>query len=312
MAAYDGPANASLNTSNLSRMPRDFNGKGLSTEYETAFTVASVLQIVTGSSLNGFVLLLLFLNIHLLQIPSNLILFNLALLDFLTCSLLLPYHLYMVLSGQLDAFKVHLHRVLLSFSIIANMNGAVIMTVDRYLAVFYSLRYTTLVTSSRTRCVLAISCGVAFLCAFAYFLALHYNLDGFEILYAIFNITCVVTILLLYGVIFKATRQQIRKIASQERDPRKARAVFCQKTLKSVKTTGSVVFFFLVSYLPLFITSMISWSRSLSTMSRFFAQEALVWSLSSVFWNSCANPLLYCAFSEKLRATIWATFRRFK
>lgn len=294
--------NISVNVSTLSNPSKEYNGIIFSTDNKRVFIAISLFQIITGSLFNGLVLLLFFLNVHLLQIPSNLILLSLALSDFVACSLFVPYHLHVALTSILYDHSDYL--ALSAFSIFVNMNGAVIMTVDRFLAILYPMRYNTLVTSFRTRCILLFSWCIASLFFTVILCTRLFDFVGFRYFLTGFNVTCTLAIFSLYGAILRSARQQLRKIAALEPDTQKARIVMLKGTLKSAKTSGTIVFFFLASYLPLLVSSIM---RSLSVS---VWKETLVWSLSSAFWNSCVNPLLYCAFSKKLRAITRGTFRR--
>ena len=88
------PTNVPWNASNLTRMENPEISAG-----SRAILVAVIaLQMVTGSVLNTLVILLFLLNVHLLQVPSNLIVFSLSSSDFISSSIFLPFHLYTVSS----------------------------------------------------------------------------------------------------------------------------------------------------------------------------------------------------------------------
>lgn len=264
--------------------------------------VTCVLQIVTGSLFNSLVLFVFFRNRYLLQTPSNHVLLNLAISDFFACCFVIPSHMYAILSGN----RNHVYQSFLMFFVTVSMGGAVIMTVDRFLAIFYPLRYLCFVTTSRTCLVIASNWSVSSVLSLIFFLHMHYRvLAGILYVMAAVNLACLFTILSLYAAIFHCSWRQIQKVFAQESDRRKARVGRCKKTLKSARRTGCVVFFVVISYLPVFVIGTLS---LVGSTEKHIITEGFLWAVSFAFWNSCVNPLIYCVFSGKLRATMHGTF----
>ena len=82
-----------------------------------------------------------------------------------------------------------------------------------------------------------------------------------------------------------------------------------KQTLKSAKTSGSVVFFFAVTFVPFCINCATNESR-LAPLSTF--NELTAWLLALAFLNCSVNSLRDCAFSEKLRVVTCKTLRRMR
>lgn len=269
----------------------------------TTFLVLSLLQIITGSLFNGFVISLLLVNQRLREIPANVILLSLAISDFFACAVVLPYHVYLVL----HVYENRMHLTLLLFSMTVSMIGTVVLTADRFLAIVYPLRYNVLVTIRRTRYVLVSYWLLSILYATIFYIALCYQIKGMRYFLLLVEFCAVLTILVFYGVIFRAAFRQIRQIKYQDGDVRGAGVAVFKRTLSSAKTSGSIVFFFVVSYLPVFILAACNEYRSVPISTY---NDYIIWLLCLAFLNCNINPLLYCMFSEKLRHIILGHWRR--
>ena len=270
--------------------------------YEFGFMFSSVLEIAAGSVFNSLVILVLILNRRLLEIPSNVILLSLAVSDFFACSIVLPYHLYEILNLR----ETLVHQALLLFSMTVGMFGIVLLTGDRFMAIFWPLRYPRIVSLSRTRLVLIANWLFSFLHSVMYCLAGIYKIKGIRYCIALVNFAAVLTIFILYGFIFRAACRQIKFIHDRRQASRNVTFIVFRRTLKSAKSCGCVVVFFAVTYLPVCINSILYEMRKVAVS---FFNERTVWLLALVYLNCSLNPLLYCAFSPNLRAIIWKTLR---
>ena len=269
----------------------------------TAFIVLSVLQIISGSLFNGFVISLLVINHRLLAVPANVTLLSLAISDFLACAVVLPYHVYLVLGIKENAIQM----TLLFFSVTLSMAGTVILTADRFLAIVYALRYNVLVTITRTRYALVCSWLFSLLYSTMFYIALRLGITEMRYLLLIVKVCGISVILLCYCVIFRAACRHIRRIKNQERSLRRASAVVLKKTLISAKRSGSIVFLFAICYLPVFCLAAYNEIRSVPPS---IYNDYVIWLLCLAFFNCSVNPLLYCMFSEKLRLIVLGYWHR--
>jgi hypothetical protein len=292
--------NSTTQTTNFT----EFQGNAGRMDNVGTFVVLSLVQIVTGSLFNGFVIMVLFINYRLLQVPAHFILLSLAISDFFACVVVLPYHVYLILHIN----ETQLHHTLLLFSMTLSMAGTIALTVDRFLAVFYPLRYNVLVTMKRARYVVASCWVISILYSAFFYMALHYRIAGVRYLLLLVKCCAVVAIFLLYAVIFRAACRQIKQIKSQEGgDPRRASVVMFKKALSSAKSSGSIVFFFAATYLPVCVLAARNEYRALPISTY---NDYVIWLLCLAFLNCSLNPLLYCMFSEKLRLMILGYWRR--
>ena len=271
--------------------------------WQTGFIVFTLLEISLGTWLNGFIIFVLFFNHHLLEIPANIVLLSLAISDFFSCGVVLPYHLYEIIHLRETLF----HQTLLLFSMTVGMIGILLLTGERFLSIICPLRYNALVTLSRTRSALTTSWLLCFVHSAIYYIAGQYKIRGTRYLISFVNFVAVLAMFVLYGVIFRAAFRQIRMVHNRRTALRSTGFVVFRRTVKSAKICGSLVLFFALTYLPVCINA-ITYEMRKVPVSLF--NKGTAWLLTSVYLNCSVNPLLYCAFSPNLRAFVCKTWRR--
>ena len=178
------------------------------------------------------------------------------------------------------------------------------ITVERYIAIKHSLRYTTIVTEVR------LICSSAFLWIIAFLLTLPVILQNSNMTRKISSVTmasCLAIIVfcqvVLYGEARRHQRQTIEQQISMEVKQRKLREK------KALKTTTTVLFFLLLNYSPLIFVQILFTiyiiesdnSREILTLTAIF----------SVIANSLVNPIIYCVRVRQFRvAFIELIFRK--
>lgn len=154
--AYTSP-NFSSTTNNVDEGKKSF----LNAQKKIIFITVSIVLVLLGSVLNGLIIFLLRRNSHLLDIPANRILLNKAIIDFLTSFILLPYEMIAAVVGNYEGIR-NIEFYLIFFTLNVGVHGAVIMSIDRLLAIIYPLRYYSFVTATRIRWILALNWLISF------------------------------------------------------------------------------------------------------------------------------------------------------
>ena len=179
------------------------------------------------------------------------------------------------------------------------------ITVERYIAIKHSLRYTTIVTEVR------LICSSAFLWIIAFLLTLPTIISQNDsIMRKISTVTMASSLAIIafcQVVLYREARRHQRQTADQQISMEVKQRKLKEK--KALKTTTIVLFFLLLNYSPLIFVQILfniyviesENSRDILTLTVIF----------SVIANSFVNPIIYCASVRQFRvAFIQLIFRK--
>ena len=222
-----------------------------------------------------------------LRYPSNLFLCNLALSDVIVGLIVEPFYLTVELLKMHGYPKGDDCTLETAFSVIAflvcgvSFGNVTLVSMDRYMAIHYPLRYDTIVTIPRVY-ILIISCWV--LSAFCSSILL-WNMVIFLHL-----VTVVCAILLIMSTfihikIYRIVRRHRSVIQAQEQAVHSTNAGLNMVGFKkTVINTFLVHYFLLICYLPFTVACILT------------DDSPILWRVAStaVYLNSALNPFLYC------------------
>ena len=174
------------------------------------------------------------------------------------------------------------------------------ISMDRYIAIHYHLRYQEIVTLKRSFMTLALICLLAGLCTLFFLSMVHY---GFYF-YLSLNIICVCVVVFASGSIYRVVRRHQRVIALQRavraRSP-ETRPISLLRFKRSFVNMQILCWALLVFYLPFFILAgHMVLPRGTLQLGQSFRQFAVF----SLYLNSTVNPFLYCWRYRHIRVAL--------
>ena len=176
------------------------------------------------------------------------------------------------------------------------------ISMDRFIALQYHLRYATLVTNSRVICSIVAASLIILICSG---LRLWDNV-GFHLLFAMLTGVCLVISTLCYIKIYQIVQRHRVQIRSQEQATKSH--VIQNRTEKmrlkqSALNTFVFYIFMIACYSPSYILLFL-FGISYSTWKT-------EWTISTtvVFMNSSLNPVLFCWRIRQLRVAVVKTAR---
>ena len=266
----------------------------------SAINVPSMLVAIVGNSL--ILAAILSTRSPSLRSPAILLLCNLAVSDLLVGLVIQPLFIVSVF---------HSTRLLLTgiWFILSNSACGISLctltaiAVDRFLALHYHLRYSTIVTSFRIKTFLTALWLMNFIFSGTVY---FWSLRIFSLYLTIFVCLCLIISIFCYVRIFKIVRHQQKKIQCQHQAVNLPQGSTISNLLQLEKSAINSFLFFIVmvlfyipvsTYLSLFITKN-TWQSG--------------WRVATtlVYINSSVNPFLYCWRIGDLRAAVLKTARK--
>ena len=180
------------------------------------------------------------------------------------------------------------------------------ISVDRFLALHFHMRYATLVATTRVKISIAfiwlynfVSSALYYLVPFIYFFIMTLT-----------TVICILTFFLAYlGIYFIVRHHQLQIHAQQETVESKdvagnVHGISMARLKKSAMNTFVFFIFFVICYLPMYalLTFAISKRAQWTTEYDF--------SITVVFLNSAINPFLFCWRLQELRRNVLKTLRK--
>ncbi|CAF94065.1 unnamed protein product, partial [Tetraodon nigroviridis] len=245
------------------------------------------------------------------QTTTNLILLSMAVSDFLVGLAVMPLMIVTLDScrgtSTVVCYLYHLFSFILTSASVGNM---VLISVDRYVAICYPLRYSSIKPNRVKICVSL--CWISsviynFILLNDYLSQLDFTSSCYKkcilyIDYILVIVDVVITfcvpltvIIVLYSRVFvvavtqaRAMRAQVSTISSQSVSAMKSE-------MRAARTLGIIILFFLMSFFPYYISSLTGQGLS---------DEALTGQLLLFFCNSTINPIIYAFFYPWFRKSL--------
>lgn len=248
-----------------------------------------------------------------LQTPTNIILLSLAVSDLLVGAAVMPISIIVSQNCRILRRIVCILQILLSFILTsASVGTMVLISVDRYLAICYPLRYPLILTTARVKISVSL----------CWFISIIYNIimlkdqlpsadfsnpcyqkcklvknnvaDGVDMFLTFIGPLSV--IILLYMRVFVVALSQARVLRSHISATATDTVTIKRSTLKAARTLGIVLLVFIFCFCPYYIPSLTGQDSTSSL--------AYIFQLWLLYGNSAFNPLIYAFFYPWFRKAI--------
>ena len=178
------------------------------------------------------------------------------------------------------------------------------ISVDRFAALHYHMRYITIVTTSR---VLYALVAIWFIMFSALSALLLWDTLIYRVVSSVFIVVCLLISSFCYIRIFQIVQRHQMQIHAQQQVVQNSEAsnsLNITELKKSAKNVFIYYTFLLLCYIPIFIF------LALVGMAKMEWREEWHFATILVFVNSCINPLLYCWRIRELRKAVRKTARK--
>ena len=278
------------------------------------FTLAAVILNIVTCPMTVCVNLLVIVAVKTkprLQTMYNLLLCALAATDMVVGAVIQPIYVVgemsLLTGSSLTEYCTQYTRVALLFlsPCIASLLLLALLSIERYLAMKYSLRYTDIITKGRVATAV-ITCWVIAVLppVFLYFFSHHV----LSIMTAVFIKSVSFAVIAYCHIsVFLVTRRHVIRIKSEQVSQDTKKKFLEEK--KAAITTSIVVGFVLFSFVPLLVYTLLRPLLLKSYFGNLFISFKPV-VLSFVLINSLCNPIIYCWRSSVLRKALFELLGR--
>ncbi len=236
-----------------------------------------------------------------LRSPSTYLLCSLAVSDLLVGFIVQPVYISYRLSQNESLYKVLTVTAFAACGV--SLFTITAISVDRFLALHYHMRYPILMTTKRATYTSAVLWFISFLLSLLSFwkMTAYYFAMGLSIA------ICLLISTVCYIRIYQIVRRHQRQIHVQQQAVDNLNTENNQNIRRSTKSAKSTFIYYVVMimcYTPLFITMSILFISPRHWTSPWYFTDTIA------FMNSSINPFLYCWRLRDLRAAVVKTAKQ--
>jgi len=233
--------------------------------------------------------------------PSITLLCSLAMSDLLVGLVLQPLYIANALTGN-STLKQAFNTTVFAVCGVSLLSMAVI-SVDRFLALHYHMRYPRLMTTRRAIYTTATLWIIVFLLSFLTF----WTINAYYLASAVSILICLLVSTVCYIKIYFIVKQHHLQIHTQQQAVESNATDINQTMLRSTKSVKSTFIYYTVMiscYTPVFV------AMAILFISPSHWNEGWTFADTVVFMNSSINPVLYCWRLRQLRTAVVKTVRQ--
>ena len=237
-----------------------------------------------------------------LRSPSTIFLCSLATSDLLVGIVVQPVFIVSELKPE-SSLLLHSHHMLSLLCCGVSLGTMAAISVDRYLALHYHMRYPNLMTEKRALCTSGALWSLCLLLT-----CLYFKSRTIYLLTSVIGIAmCISVTTFSYISIYRIVRQHQLQIQLQQQAVQSFNAEHNLNMVQSKKSAINTFIYYvcmILCYSPVFISMlMLVIFPKRPRKARIFADTVL-------FMNSSINPFLYCWRLHDLRTAVFKTLRK--
>ena len=262
------------------------------------FVSICALEAFLGVILNTIVIFVILRHRQLRELPSSVLVLNLATVDLFSSAIFLPFHAVVFAKVHWITTSDAVHLYLCVFISLSRALSIQAITIDRYISVAYSLRYQVIVTHHKAKFGSALMWVISAIFSIAGFIAGRTNVLG--VYQSVLGITLVATILVMFVLnvrMFSMSRKQARRICVQLSVVAGARKAATRQLglAKSARKLGLILALYVLTFGPIFISKSVLYHEELES------KEFYYWMLLVPLGASCINPLVHAFWNRHFR-----------
>jgi len=280
------------------KMNNNDGDKNISATQKNIAVVNSVINtpLILISIIGNSMVLAAILKTPSIRTPSMIMISSLAVSDLLVGVMAQPLFIANKFKSltEKDLFLQHVTVMTGFFLCGVSLGTTTVICVDRFMALHYHMRYSTIVTKSRMLCTVTMIWLFTFLCLGLYL----WNHPLYHLLAGIYPAICLIICTYLYIKMYGIVRHHDKQIRVQKQAVEISSCANNTHMLRLIKSAVNTFLFYIclvICYFPnvVFMTLY-------GTVHREWKTE---WDLSTtvVFMNSSINPILYCWRLRELR-----------
>ena len=276
----------------------------------TFLVILNSFQIIFGSIANVVEIVFFLRKRYEHHNASDKLTLNLAVADFLAITTYLPWRTYLLHIRRTSEHYMY-YTSLFVFGIFNTGNAILLIAIERFIAVTRPLRHPALVTSKVVWFGVTLSWSTALAMSIGHTLSfkevlLDIHLE-YEFFLSLISIIQMILMSIIYTVILKIARSQVKSISSQLSHLNTESNKLATKSTSSIlhiwktaRTTFCIVCLFYATFLPYSVYRIIThFDRTITNTSKHVTWR---WLMSFTFLNSCLNPYIYFIGMKKFRS----------